>query len=83
MFNNVRLACLVVVSAAVLIRGGIGQFVHLMVVLAVFGAFYRLNQWLVTRKGLDHRPYYVPSHWGPVGTLIIVCAQPAGWKRFP
>ncbi len=50
--------------------------------IIVMAAFYRLNQWLVTRKGLDHRPYYVPSLWGPIGSLIIVLAHPAGWKRF-
>jgi hypothetical protein len=48
---------------------------------AVLAGFYHLNQRLVDRKGLDHRPYFVPSLWGPVGTLIIVLAQPRGWKR--
>jgi hypothetical protein len=53
-----------------------------MMLIMVMGAFYRLNQWLVGRKGLDHRPYYVPSLWGPLGTVIIVLARPVGWQRF-
>lgn len=81
MFNKVHLAYLVVISVAILMRGSTGQFVLLMAAIAMHSAFYSLNQWLVNRKGLDHRPYYVPSLWGPMGTLIIVCAQPAGWKR--
>ena len=44
-------------------------------------AFYPFNQWLVRRKGLDHRPYFVPSLWGPVGALIILFARPLGWRR--
>jgi hypothetical protein len=63
----------------------VGGFWLWMTQMAVTGtllyAFYRLNRWLVDRKGLDHRPYYVPSLWGPIGTLIIFCAQPVGWKR--
>jgi hypothetical protein len=59
----------------------VGHLVLWMAGLIVMGAFYRLNQWLVARKGLDHRPYYVPSTWGPIGTLIIILAQPIGWKR--
>lgn len=42
--------------------------------------FYPLNDYLVRRKGLDHRPYFTPSLWGPFGTLIIVLAPPSGWK---
>ncbi|GID95217.1 hypothetical protein ACFQFC_23550 [Amorphoplanes digitatis] len=47
---------------------------------ALEAVFYPLNQWLVRRKGLDHRPYFVPSLWGLVGTLIIVMAEPMGWR---
>ncbi|GIM98166.1 hypothetical protein Ato02nite_099590 [Paractinoplanes toevensis] len=50
--------------------------------LGIVAATYPLNQWLVRRKGLDHRPWFVPSLWGPVGTLIIVLAHPMGWRRF-
>ena len=49
--------------------------------VAVTAAFYPLNQWLVNRKQLDHRPYFVPSLWGPLGTLIILLARPVGWAR--
>jgi hypothetical protein len=51
--------------------------------LATIAAFYPLNQWVVRRKSLDHRPYFVPGLWGPLGTLIIVIARPTGWRRFP
>ncbi|SNY68694.1 hypothetical protein [Paractinoplanes atraurantiacus] len=51
--------------------------------LATIAAFYPLNQWLVRRKCLDHRPWFVPSLWGPVGTAAIILARPAGWRRFP
>lgn len=46
--------------------------------LVTIAAFYPLNQWLIRRKGLDHRPYFVPSLWGPLGALIIVTARPTG-----
>ncbi|SCE84950.1 hypothetical protein [Micromonospora mirobrigensis] len=59
------------------------RFVVPLVCLVALFAFYRLNQRLVDRKGLDHRPYFVPSLWGPLGTLIIVLAQPLGWARRP
>ncbi|MFC0004365.1 hypothetical protein [Micromonospora siamensis] len=59
------------------------RFLVPLVCLAVLFAFYRLNQWLVDRKGLDHRPYFAPSLWGPVGTLIIVLAKPLGWQGHP
>lgn len=52
-----------------------------IVLLAWWGVeltFYQLNQWLVDRKKLDHRPYYVPSLWGPLGTAIILLAEPRG-----
>ncbi|GAA0522798.1 hypothetical protein Ade02nite_82320 [Paractinoplanes deccanensis] len=49
--------------------------------LATIAAFYPLNQGLVRRKWLDHRPYFVPSLWGPLGTLIIVLARPVGWRK--
>jgi hypothetical protein len=49
--------------------------------VSVIVVFYYLNRRLVDHKGLDHRPYFVPSLWGPLGTLIIVLAQPRGWKR--
>ncbi|BEL04678.1 hypothetical protein Q0Z83_028690 [Actinoplanes sichuanensis] len=49
--------------------------------LTAVAACYPLNQWLVRRKGLDHRPWFAPSLWGPVGTLIIVLAEPMGWAR--
>ena len=49
--------------------------------LAMLAVFYRLNQWLVRRKCLDHRPWFAPSLWGPLGTLIIVIARPAGWRK--
>ncbi|PWU52104.1 hypothetical protein DLE60_17330 [Micromonospora globispora] len=55
--------------------------IELLAWLAAGYAFFRLNQWMVDRKGLDHRPYFVPSLWGPLGTLIIVLAEPRGWKR--
>lgn len=51
--------------------------------IATVSVFYPLNQWLVDRKSLDHRPYFVPSLWGPIGTLIIIAARPIGWRRFP
>jgi hypothetical protein len=57
------------------------DIVQLLFCAASLAVFYRLNQKLVDRKGLDHRPYYVPSLWGPLGTLIIVLARPAGWRR--
>jgi hypothetical protein len=38
-----------------------------------------LNQWRVRRKGLDHRPWFVPSLWGLVGTLLIAMARPRGF----
>jgi hypothetical protein len=50
---------------------------------AVVLGFYVPNQRLVRRKALDHRPYFVPSLWGPFGTLVIVLAAPRGWKRAP
>ena len=86
MVNKGRLACLVVLAALLvigIIRGSVQYVILWLALMLVMTAFYRLNQWLVTRKRLDHRPYYVPSHWGPIGTLIIVLAHPAGWKRFP
>jgi hypothetical protein len=49
--------------------------------LATVAACYPVNQWLVRRKDLDHRPWFVPSLWGPVGMLIIVIASPVGWRR--
>jgi hypothetical protein len=54
-----------------------------LVWVAMIAAFYPLNQRLVRRKGLDHRPWFIPSLWGPVGMLIIVMAHPMGWRRFP
>ena len=51
--------------------------------VATVVAFYPLNQWLVRRQGLDHRPYFVPSLWGPVGALIIFSARPVGRRRGP
>jgi hypothetical protein len=51
--------------------------------MATTAAFYPLNQWLVRRKGLDHRPWFVPSLWGALGTLIIVMARPSGWHKSP
>jgi hypothetical protein len=61
----------------------VGGTVAFLVWLAVVVGFYLPNQRLVCRKGLDHRPYLVPSLWGPVGTLIILLAEPRGWKRTP
>lgn len=55
--------------------------VQILVCMASLAVFFRLNQWLVDRKELDHRPYFVPSLWGPLGTLIIVLAQPTGWRK--
>lgn len=46
-------------------------------------AWFRLNQWIVARKGLDHRPWFAPSLWGPIGTVLIVLADPRGWRRRP
>ncbi len=46
-------------------------------------AWFRVNQWLVGRKGLDHRPWFAPSLWGPLGTLLILLAEPRGWRRHP
>jgi hypothetical protein len=59
----------------------VGRLIEPLAWVAAFFAFFRLNQWMVNRKGLDHRPYFVPSLWGPLGTLIIVLAAPRGWKR--
>ena len=42
--------------------------------LTTIAVFYPVNQWLIRRKRLDHRPYFVPSLWGPLGTLIIAAA---------
>ena len=57
-----------------------GDDVGWLVWMATAAAFCPLNQWLVRRKCLDHRPWFVPSMWGPVGTLIIVMAHPIGWQ---
>jgi hypothetical protein len=43
--------------------------------VSVTAVFYYLNH-----KSLDHRPYVVPGLWGSPGTLIILLAQPRGWK---
>jgi hypothetical protein len=51
--------------------------------VATIAIFYRLNQWLVRRKCLDHRPWLVPSLWGPLGTVLVVMARPVGWRKFP
>ena len=53
------------------------------ILCAQAAAFYPINQRLVRRKGLDHRPYFVPSLWGLLGFLIISMASPRGWRRFP
>ncbi|MFF5082747.1 hypothetical protein ACFY36_37390 [Actinoplanes sp. NPDC000266] len=60
-----------------------GDYLGWLAWLVIIGAFYPVNQLLVRRKCLDHRPYFVPSLWGPLGTLIIVLARPVGWRRFP
>jgi hypothetical protein len=59
----------------------VGRLIEPLAWVAAFLVFFRLNQWMVNRKGLDHRPYFVPSLWDPLGTLIIVLAEPRGWKR--
>ncbi|WP_422734478.1 hypothetical protein ACN26Y_06545 [Micromonospora sp. WMMD558] len=57
------------------------RFIEPLAWLAGFFAFFRLNRWLVDRKGLDPRPYFAPSWWGPIGSLIILLAEPRGWRR--
>ncbi len=63
-------------------RGGVTmELVDALAVLSGEWAWFRLNQWIVERKGLDHRPWFAPSFWGPIGTLCIVMAHPRGWSR--
>ncbi len=57
------------------------EAVYVLAALSGEWAWFRLNQWIVDRKGLDHRPWFAPSLWGPFGTLCIVLAEPAGWRR--
>ncbi len=52
------------------------ELVSVLAVLTGEWAWFRLNQWIVERKGLDHRPWSAPSFWGPIGTLCIILAHP-------
>ena len=57
------------------------EIVVALACLTVTGGFYLINQGLVDHKNLDPRPWYAPSWWGPVGTVMIILAKPVGWKR--
>ncbi|MDP9816661.1 hypothetical protein [Spirilliplanes yamanashiensis] len=57
------------------------EFLTASACLAAIAGFYLVNQWLVERKRLDHRPWFVPSLWGPVGTVLIILARPVGWRH--